>query len=1100
MFRVLTIVTGTGGSGKTRRVYEMFRERMRLGGTELVLLTPEQQTHRAERELSAVCGPSLSLHGEVLSFTRLYDRAAAELGGIADRVPDKSGRLLLLAGALNEAAPLLRHYGVRRRADFLPQLMQTVEELENSMTEPEALLRAAEAAEGTIADKLYDIALLRDAYRAALTARLGDPRDRLTRLAALMPKCSAGRGGIYIDGFTDFTAVEWEIIDGILRRGTELTVALTLGDEENDSFRLTEETSARLIRLAAERNTELRFERCEREPNPIRLLADSLGRFGAEKEKLPETESVPVELQRMNRPAGECRFAAMRILELLRADETLRFRDFAVAVSDFEGYRVLLETVFREYGIPFFVEETESLGRTGLASFLLDALRCVCGGWRYAELFSCLKSGLAGLSAGDCDLLESYCLMWNLRGESVWRQEKPWDRNPRGYAEELTPEDAALLEKLDELRRRAAEPFLALSEKLRAAELGGERLAALIAFLKDIRLSETLAERAERLEERGEKQAANAVRSRWEELLEALSQFGDALGGVNLSDDEFIRMLELLLNSRSIGSIPATLDSVSVGGLSRLRGRRPRVLILLGADDASLPGSGESGGIFSEAERRTLFDLGIRLDGQRDEAAARRMYDFYQIAAAPEERLILCLSGEDKRPSRLQVKAEELFGLAEHSEEELDGRHLCAAKVPAFRYALAGHGARAEAAAKCQDPAELETVRSAVRRERGSLSPRRSRELYGSTIRLSATRAENFFKCRCRYFMQYGLRAREWREAGFQAPELGTFIHFVLEGVCREVAELGGFRVLTAEKRKELAEKYTGEYISRYLRPGQLEEPRFRYLFDRTRKSVDAILKDISEELAASDFLPLDFELSFGSEDGDLPAVEQDGISVSGKIDRVDGWLDGDTLYLCVADYKTGQTAFSLSDVRYGLGMQMLFYLFALAEKGETRYGKKIVPAGVLYAPAKDLLLRMPRGSSDEEIAAKRRETLRRTGLLLADERVLKARENSEKTRFIPVKYKDGAAQGSLATAAQLGALANYIRTLLDKLGRALKQGSVCANPVYRSESDNGCSYCPYADACGFEDGARGESFTVIRKLKDEEAFAAMGAGPDDPE
>ena len=37
--------------------------------------------------------------------------------------------------------------------------------------------------------------------------------------------------------------------------------------------------------------------------------------------------------------------------------------------------------------------------------------------------------------------------------------------------------------------------------------------------------------------------------------------------------------------------------------------------------------------------------------------------------------------------------------------------------------------------------------------------------------------------CHFGYFMQYGLRAKERRPAGFEAPEIGTFLHYLLENV-----------------------------------------------------------------------------------------------------------------------------------------------------------------------------------------------------------------------------------------------------------------------------------------------------------------------------
>ncbi len=62
----------------------------------------------------------------------------------------------------------------------------------------------------------------------------------------------------------------------------------------------------------------------------------------------------------------------------------------------------------------------------------------------------------------------------------------------------------------------------------------------------------------------------------------------------------------------------------------------------------------------------------------------------------------------------------------------------------------------------------------------------------------------------------------------------------------------------------------------------------------------------------------MEFELSFGGREADLPAVsvEREDISLRlvGKVDRVDGWVKDGKLYLRVVDYKTGRK--SLQPVR----------------------------------------------------------------------------------------------------------------------------------------------------------------------------------------
>ena len=118
------------------------------------------------------------------------------------------------------------------------------------------------------------------------------------------------------------------------------------------------------------------------------------------------------------------------------------------------------------------------------------------------------------------------------------------------------------------------------------------------------------------------------------------------------------------------------------------------------------------------------------------------------------------------------------------------------------------------------------------------------------------------------------------------------------------------------------------------------------------RNTAYAVVDQIAEEMRCSDFVPLAFELSFG-ERGELPAVtvsEPDAeLRIGGKVDRVDGWVKDNRLYLRVVDYKSGKKAFDLAAVRMGLDIQMLLYLFALKKEGKQRFGMDIEPAGVLY-------------------------------------------------------------------------------------------------------------------------------------------------------
>lgn len=85
----------------------------------------------------------------------------------------------------------------------------------------------------------------------------------------------------------------------------------------------------------------------------------------------------------------------------------------------------------------------------------------------------------------------------------------------------------------------------------------------------------------------------------------------------------------------------------------------------------------------------------------------------------------------------------------------------------------------------------LEAMERASRLRRGTLSPGAVRALYGERAAMSASRLERMRSCHFAYFMEYGLRAKPRTPAAFDAPQIGTFLHYLLENVTRDVLAQG---------------------------------------------------------------------------------------------------------------------------------------------------------------------------------------------------------------------------------------------------------------------------------------------------------------------
>ena len=72
----------------------------------------------------------------------------------------------------------------------------------------------------------------------------------------------------------------------------------------------------------------------------------------------------------------------------------------------------------------------------------------------------------------------------------------------------------------------------------------------------------------------------------------------------------------------------------------------------------------------------------------------------------------------------------------------------------------------------------------------------------------------------------------------------------------------------------------------------------------------------------------------------------------------------------------------------------------------------------------------------------------------------------------------------------QLGKLGRYVETLLRDIAREVRQGNIDADPWGRSEQDSACTYCEFASACHFRDGAEDGEMELIRPVTPAEFWA----------
>ena len=1021
----------------------------RRGGR--ILMVPELISHETERRLCTAAGDTASRYAEVLSFTRLARRVTEDLGFAPMDCLDNGGRVVAMASGARQLSSRLKAYAaVETRPEFLSGLIEGVDEFKRCCIGAEDLRRASEETEGTLAQKLEELSLLMEGYDTLCSRGKRDPRDQMTWLLEQMEDGSFAKDHVfYIDGFPDFTRQHMAILEHLIRESESVTVSLNCDRAESPllSFEKAGQTASELIRCAKHAGVEVTVEVIPEADTPLSYVRGRLFQGGIER----DAASSVLKTFQVQSPYQECMAAAQEVRNLVNAG--CRYRDITVVFTDPSVYIPLISLVFNRFHIPVYQSGTEDILQKNVIATVLNALDAALGGFERRDVLRYLRSGLSPLDVDEGDIVENYAIIWDIRGRQ-WLTE--WTFHPDGLSGQWNPGVETMLGEINSARHRAMAPLARLGRGFHEAKNLRDQVLALYDFLEEIQLGERLTKQAEELDAAGDNRSAQILNQLWEILLSALEQLHDVLGETHWEAEHFVRLLRLLLSQYDVGTIPPVLDAVQAGPVSAMRCHQQKHMILLGAQEGKLPGYPGSQGLLTDQERVTLRQLGVPLTGGAMDGIQAEFAEIYGVfCGATESVRVYCAS---EQPSFVFRRLSEMAG-GVTAVEELSYAQADAAEAAACL-------ARWDAAEMAQRLGVQEEFRDTVSRRDyalGKVEREHIRSLYGNTLNLSASQIDRQAECRLSYFLKYGLRARERKEAAVDPAEFGTYVHWVLENTCREIRDKGGFHVVSLEETMDIAHRFSEEYAAQHF--SQLQSERVTYLFRRNVRELDMVVAELWQELSESEFVPEDFEVSFGDAEGHPPiAIPNNAMNalLRGFIDRVDCWQSAGSRYFRVVDYKTGKKDFDYCDVFNGVGLQMLLYMFALKHSRED-----LVAAGVQYFPA-----RAPYVSADGKLDAAGAEKLRqsqwkRKGLLLRDEAVLQAMEPGEQyTRLCCTVKKDGTLSGDLADREQLKLLEAFVFHTVGKMVEDIASGNVEPNPYTRGSSHDACAWCPYGTVC----------------------------------
>ncbi len=1060
---MLTLLLGRDWTANTDAIFEKIARDVAEQKQGRILIVPELISHDSERRLCKAAGDSASHYAEVLSFTRLGRRICDIVG--FPQCLDNGGRLVAMAAAARSLSSRLKAYAaLETRPEFLSELVDAVDEFKRCCITSEDLKAASQQTEGSLAQKLEELSLILESYDSLCARGKRDPRDQMPWVLEQLEELEFAKNHvIYMDGFPDLTRQHMAVLAHFIRESPQVVVSLNCDCVGSGllTFEKAGATARELLEIARQADVPVQVQVIPERKSPLNPV--KAGLFQGKAELLPEL-SGKLRLAQASSAYEECSFAAGEILKLVHAG--CRYRDIALVCTDMAAYRPLLHLVFGKAGIPIYLSGTENVLQSGVMDTVLSALDAALGGFEQRQVLRYLRSSLSPLDADTCDLVENYAYIWKI-DRKAWKEE--WKFHPQGLNGQWDEESLAHLAGLNQARVRAIEPLEHLQEGFRKAVNLRQQILALAAFFEETALTDRIGQLSDAMESAGQDRTVQILDQLWEILLGAMEQLHDVLGETVWEGEHFSKLLKLLLSQYDVGTIPTVLDCVAVGPVTAMRCQTQKHLLLLGANEGSLPGYGGTTGLLSDQERVELRSLGLPLTGGAVEGLQAEFAEIYGVFCGAQETVTVSCTSQ---PSFVFKRLEAMVGPAEMIVPDGAGAITDARQAGAYL-------ARWDQQETAQRLGVLDTYLDTLFKRGyalGTVELVNVKALYGGKLNLSASQIDRQAQCRLSYFLQYGLRARERKEATVDPAEFGTFVHAVLEQTVTDVMARGGFHQVDLSQTLELARKHADAYTQEHY--SALGSTRLQYLFRRNVQELEMVVQELWRELQQAQYEPKKMELSFGFREQmapiDIPGQAMQA-QLRGLVDRVDTWQHGDATFFRVVDYKTGKKDFDYCDVYNGVGLQMLLYLFALEEAGDV-IGLRRVPAGVQYFPARAPFISTDSDLSEEDAQKEHQKQWKRAGLLLSNEDSLKAMDPSEKLDTLCcTRKKDGTITGDLADRAQLGILKDYIYGQLGKMVDTIASGDVTADPYSRGTSFSSCTFCPYGPIChgGLEENRR---------------------------
>lgn len=679
----VVIVTGSAGSGKTRRLMEQYlvaseqaRQQQTPGGT--LWLTPTRRVQRTVLQRIVSTANQTFFSPNVLTFDLFAEKILEGSGEPAMPMSPVMKRLMLrrIVAGLVKRGELLYFKSICETTGFLDVVSSFIGELKREEIWPEHFLKACANRTAAFARRDQELGMIYDEYQRQLTTQKWYDNEGRFWLArnALSEGAQAPFERVKflaVDGFADFTQTQYEILGLLSKWIDHVVVSLPVEHplQRPDLFAkpqaaisrireyLPEGSGFQIERLKTSVDATVKTaEQCPRSEwsAGIRVVADRLftnPRFNEVSETADGLDLIAAVGQ-----TGEWEVIAHRIKQLLAGEVTspskkstssesaqrVRPQDITIGLRSISDDGPRLRDYLTSAGLPVWCEAEKPFSSSPIIKVVMSLLQCELEDWPFERLMAVLDSTFFQPSWPEWEsgravrAVGSVLRQFNLGSgrETILRVLARFANSAEASDNRSDASRATVRSALALLNR-----FSRTLERARRSHSLADWVDVLATIAEEFGWDRKNAAAATHLAEKDTRDL-DLLQRILRTAADADLQLAGTAKTLRLNLAEFATELRDLLSHETLAPSPEPVGCIRILSVEQIRNLDIPYLFLVGLTESSFPSNRTEDCLFTESERQDFISRGVPLR-HRSSDHADEMLLFYSVVTRARRSLTL---------------------------------------------------------------------------------------------------------------------------------------------------------------------------------------------------------------------------------------------------------------------------------------------------------------------------------------------------------------------------------------------------------------------------------------------------------------------------